>query len=62
MDSLLNIPIPMSQILDELPLQDDIYEALRGKNNKLKEILDLAFAVEKAQLSRISENVRETEC
>lgn len=60
MDSLLNIP--MSQILDELPLQDDIYEALRGKNNKLKEILDLAFAVEKAQLSRISENVRETEC
>ena len=62
MDSLLNIPIPMSQILDKFPLQDDIYEALRGKNNKLKEILDLAFAVEKAQLSRISENVRETEC
>lgn len=53
MDSLLNIP--MKQILDELPLQDDICEALRGENNHLKVILDLAVAVEKAQWSRISE-------
>ncbi|WHY32695.1 HDOD domain-containing protein [Cytobacillus firmus] len=52
MDSLLNIP--MKQILDELPLQDDICEALRGENNHLKVILDLAVAVEKAQWSRIS--------
>ncbi|KML36896.1 EAL and HDOD domain-containing protein [Cytobacillus firmus] len=52
MDSLLNIP--MEQILDELPLQDDICEALRGENNHLKVILDLAVAVEKAQWSRIS--------
>ncbi|WP_346769889.1 EAL and HDOD domain-containing protein [Cytobacillus firmus] len=53
MDSLLNIP--MKQILDGLPLQDDICEALRGENNHLKVILDLAVAVEKAQWSRISE-------
>lgn len=53
MDSLLSIP--MKQILDELPLQDDICEALQGENNNLKEILDLAIAVEKAQWSRISE-------
>ncbi|MFY2154367.1 EAL and HDOD domain-containing protein [Cytobacillus firmus] len=53
MDSLLNIP--MNQILNELPLQDNICEALRGENNNLKEILDLAVAVEKAQWSRISE-------
>jgi c-di-GMP-related signal transduction protein len=53
MDSLLSIP--MNQILAELPLQDDICEALQGESNNLKEILDLAVAVEKAQWSRISE-------
>lgn len=56
MDSLLSIP--MNQILSGLPLQDDICEALNGRDNMLKEVLDLAVAVEKAQWGTISEKCK----
>ncbi|MBU8878756.1 EAL domain-containing protein [Bacillus sp. FJAT-29790] len=52
-DSILSIP--MDEILKDLPLQEEICEALAGKENSLKDILDLAIAVEKAQWSIISE-------
>ena len=45
MDSLLNMP--MNDVLVDLPLQEDICEALKGKNNELKLVLDLSLAIEK---------------
>jgi c-di-GMP-related signal transduction protein len=45
MDSLLNIS--MEKVLSTLPLHEDICDALKGKQNHLKELLDLAISVEK---------------
>jgi c-di-GMP-related signal transduction protein len=45
MDALLNIT--MEKVLSTLPLHEDICDALKGKANHLKEMLDLAIAVEK---------------
>ncbi|MBY0121307.1 EAL and HDOD domain-containing protein [Bacillus sp. S/N-304-OC-R1] len=57
MDSILSIP--MKFILQELPLEEDICNALNGKKNKLKDVLDLVLAVETAQWSVISEMCKE---
>jgi c-di-GMP-related signal transduction protein len=45
MDALLNIT--MEKVLSTLPLHEDICDALKGKQNHMKEMLDLAIAVEK---------------
>ncbi|MDP4163252.1 MAG: HDOD domain-containing protein [Bacillota bacterium] len=47
MDSLLNLP--MDKVLIDLPLQEDICEALKGANNDLKSVLDLTISIEKGQ-------------
>ncbi|QED48259.1 EAL and HDOD domain-containing protein [Cytobacillus dafuensis] len=57
MDSILSIP--MSVILKDLPLEEDICDALNGKGNPLKEVLDLVLAVETAQWNVISEKCKD---
>ncbi|MFD1736477.1 EAL and HDOD domain-containing protein [Bacillus salitolerans] len=47
-DSILHVP--MEKILSELPLASDIKEALLGKPNELKELLDVVKSVERMQL------------
>lgn len=56
MDTILSIP--METILKDLPLADEICEALIGKPNQIKEVLDLALAVEKAEWIVISEKCK----
>lgn len=45
---------PMKKLLQELPLSDDICEALTGHNNDYKQVLDLVIAVEKGEWSIIT--------
>lgn len=47
--------IPMEQVIQDLPLHNDIKNALAGVQNSLKDVLDLVSAVEKAQWGIISE-------
>ncbi|WP_419393802.1 EAL and HDOD domain-containing protein [Cytobacillus praedii] len=56
-DSLLCMP--MDIILKDLPLEEEICEALTGKENQLKDVLDLVLAVEKAEWTVISEKCKE---
>jgi len=53
MDTILSKPI--EEILTELPLSEEICDALSGKQNRMKEVLDLAIAVETAQWEVIRE-------
>ncbi|WP_226675064.1 EAL and HDOD domain-containing protein [Rossellomorea aquimaris] len=46
METILSMPI--DQILKDLPLNDDICDALTGSRNDLKEILELVVSIEKA--------------
>ena len=48
----------MEDILPELPLKDEIYDALMGKENPLKEVLDLVEAVELAEWKEMAEMCR----
>ncbi|MBP2239463.1 EAL and modified HD-GYP domain-containing signal transduction protein [Cytobacillus eiseniae] len=57
MDSLIGMP--MEKILHDLPLDEEICEALIGKNNQLKFVLDLVLAVEKAEWTFISQKCKE---
>ncbi|MFO1444779.1 EAL domain-containing protein [Bacillus sp. Bva_UNVM-123] len=57
MDTILSLP--MKTILKDLPLADDICEALLGGQNQIKDVLDLALAVEKAEWVVISEKCRD---
>ncbi|WP_174733036.1 EAL and HDOD domain-containing protein [Mesobacillus harenae] len=50
--------VPMDQILIDLPLQEDISEALKGKPNTYKETLDLALIAEKAEWSQINKRCK----
>lgn len=52
MDVILGLP--MSQIVRELPFQDEILDCFNGIQNNLKDILDLVEAVESAQWTVIS--------
>lgn len=45
MDSMLNMP--MEKVLQDLPLQEDICDALKGMHNHFKDALDLSVAIEK---------------
>lgn len=56
MDSILSMPMEM--ILKDLPLKEEICEALTGKANSIKDVLDLVFAVEKAEWIVISEKCK----
>ncbi|PLR83421.1 MULTISPECIES: EAL and HDOD domain-containing protein [Bacillus] len=49
----------MEKILKDLPLQDEICEALKGEPNCYKEVLDLVVAVEKADWIKINQKCRE---
>ena len=48
----------MEDILEELPLKDEIHDALLGKENQFKEVLDLVEAVEQAEWKDISDKCR----
>ncbi|TYR76608.1 HDOD domain-containing protein [Rossellomorea vietnamensis] len=43
---------PIGKVLKDMPLQDDICDALRGKQNNLKKVLDLVIAIEQADWER----------
>lgn len=45
----------MEEILDGIPIKEEIYEALMGMENKYKLVLDLVQAVEQANWKEISE-------
>jgi c-di-GMP-related signal transduction protein len=51
--------VPMEKIIPELPLHEDLTDALSGIQNPLKDVLDLVTAVEKAQWGMISEKCRD---
>ena len=48
----------MEDILSELPLKDDIHDALLGKENQLKDVLDLVEAVEQAEWKEMADKCR----
>jgi c-di-GMP-related signal transduction protein len=48
----------MEYMLEELPLKEDIRDALLGKENQFKEVLDLVEAVEQAEWKDISDKCR----
>lgn len=51
--------VPMEKIVQELPLHDDLSDALSGVQNPLKDVLDLVTAVERAQWGTISKKCRD---
>ncbi|RDI43130.1 EAL and HDOD domain-containing protein [Falsibacillus pallidus] len=51
LDAILSMP--MEHIVKELPLMDIISDALKGKENDLKDVLDLVIAVEKAEWEKV---------
>jgi c-di-GMP-related signal transduction protein len=53
METILGVP--METILKELPLLDDIGDALRGIPNRMKEVLDLVIAIEQANWKTVEE-------
>ena len=48
----------MEDILSELPLKDEIHDALLGKENQLKDVLDLVEAVEQAEWKEMADKCR----
>ena len=42
----------------ELPLKDEIHDALQGKENQLKDVLDLVEAVEQAEWKAMADKCR----
>lgn len=53
------VGVPMEKIILDLPLQEDLTDALTGVQNPLKDVLDLVTAVETAQWGMISEKCRD---
>ncbi|MGS2776443.1 EAL and HDOD domain-containing protein [Robertmurraya sp. GLU-23] len=47
--------IPIEKMIDSLPLNEEMVQALMGVQNEYKDVLDLAVAVEKAQWKMIGE-------
>ncbi|MCM3568495.1 EAL and HDOD domain-containing protein [Neobacillus mesonae] len=56
MFSLMNVllGIKMEDVLQLMPLQEDICEALKGNSNSLKDVLDLGISIEKAEWENFS--------
>lgn len=54
--SLLDVIMsrPIEEILEEITLEEDLLEALSGQRNSLRNILDLAIAMEKGQWEQVS--------
>ena len=48
----------MAEILEGLPINEDLYQALSGGDNKYKVILDLVQAVERADFKEISDKCK----
>lgn len=48
------VDLPMEEILEDLPLKKEIHDALMGKENKYKLVLDLVQAVEQANWKDIN--------
>ena len=46
---------PLEEILKDLPLSDEIKDALRGKPNRLRDVFEYALAYEKGDWDRLSE-------
>ncbi|MGP7815926.1 EAL and HDOD domain-containing protein [Niallia sp. 01092] len=57
MDSILNLP--MKTILKQVPLDETISDALVGKKNIQRDVLDLVLAVEKAEWTTVSNSCKE---
>jgi c-di-GMP-related signal transduction protein len=55
MDTILGVP--MKRILDDLPLNDEICNALIGRTNELKDMLELVISVEKAEWTALDERM-----
>jgi c-di-GMP-related signal transduction protein len=53
LDAILDRPLP--ELLEEIPLDADIRDALLGRENALKRILDCVVAYEKGEWERVSE-------
>ncbi|MEK4147701.1 HDOD domain-containing protein [Robertmurraya sp. FSL W8-0741] len=51
--------VPMEKMIENLPLHDDLSDALSGIQNPLKDVLDLVTAVEKAHWVGIREKCRD---
>ena len=49
---------PMEEVLEGLPINEELYQALSGKDNEYKKILDLVQAVEKADFKVISDKCK----
>jgi c-di-GMP-related signal transduction protein len=56
MDTILSVP--MVKILDDLPLNDEICDALIGKSNELKDMLELVMSVERADWIELEKKMR----
>jgi c-di-GMP-related signal transduction protein len=55
MDAILSVP--MMKILEDLPLNDEICDALIGNSNELKDMLELVISVEKAEWVDLDERM-----
>jgi c-di-GMP-related signal transduction protein len=55
MDTILSVP--MRRILNDLPLNDEICNALTGHTNELKAMLELVISVEKAEWAVLKERM-----
>lgn len=53
--------IPIEKMIDSLPLNEEMVQALMGVQNEYKDVLDLAVAVEKAQWKMIGEICKKLE-
>lgn len=53
------VGVPMEEVIQDLPLHDELTDALSGIQNPLKDVLDLVTAVEKAEWGVISEKCRD---
>ena len=49
---------PWKTFSSELPLKDEIHDALQGKENQLKDVLDLVEAVEQAEWKAMADICR----
>ncbi|MEL3974677.1 HDOD domain-containing protein [Rossellomorea oryzaecorticis] len=56
MDTILSVP--MMKILDDLPLNDEICDALTGKSNELKDMLELVISAEKGDWIDLEKKMR----
>ncbi len=53
--------IPIEKMIDSLPLNEEMIQALMGVQNEYKDVLDLAVAVEKAQWKMIGDICKKLE-